>query len=56
MLNTACFGFAHLQVGFFEVVALPLFRCMATVVPGARSMLDGSIKNYMMWRLDSEQD
>lgn len=39
-----------LQVGFFEVVVLPMFRSLVTVLPGAQVMLDAVSDNYMMWR------
>lgn len=39
-----------LQVGFFELVALPLLTQMTAVLPGAQAMLDKANKNYLMWR------
>ena len=36
------------QVGFFEVVGLPLLRSMTAVVPVAHVMLDSATKDYMM--------
>ena len=38
------------QVGFLEVVALPLFRSLAAIVPGSAYMLNGAMENYYMWR------
>ena len=44
----------HEQVGFFEIVALPLYQSMAAVLPGAQPMLNGAMDNYYLWR--SEMD
>lgn len=38
------------QVGFFEVVAMPLFRSLVAVVPGAQPLLDAASDNYFIWR------
>ena len=42
------------QVGFFEVVGLPLFQSMATVVPGAHVLLEATTANYTLWRHESD--
>ena len=39
-----------LQVGFFEVVVLPLFRAFVTIFPRAQPMLERVEDNYQMWR------
>lgn len=39
-----------MQVGFFEVVALPLFGTMAKVLPAAQHMLRAAQDNYSRWR------
>ena len=38
-----------LQVGFFEIVALPLFNGFVELIPGAKAMLDGVLANYDHW-------
>lgn len=39
-----------LQVGFLEIVALPMFREYVNLVPGAQPILDGVLINYEYWR------
>ena len=39
-----------MQVGFFEVIALPLFKSLVTVTPGAQAMLNAANVNYCKWR------
>lgn len=46
-------GFCALQVGFFEIVAMPLLKSMAAAFPGVHIMLDAANQNYMMWRAES---
>lgn len=38
------------QVGFFDIVALPLFQSFAQAFPEATPMLDAVKDNYAMWR------
>ncbi|KAK9806640.1 hypothetical protein WJX73_003268 [Symbiochloris irregularis] len=38
------------QVGFFEVVALPLFSTMAKALPAAQHLLRAAMDNYSHWR------
>lgn len=38
------------QVGFFEVVALPLFTNIRAVLPAAEPMLEAVLGNYARWR------
>jgi hypothetical protein len=40
----------HTQVGFFEVVVLPLMATFATRFRAARPMLEGAISNYHYWQ------
>ncbi|KAK9804098.1 hypothetical protein WJX73_007221 [Symbiochloris irregularis] len=42
------------QVGFFEVVALPMLRSLAAVVPAAEVLLVGASDNYLIWRSENE--
>jgi len=43
-------GVASSQVGFFEFVALPMFRCIARACQGLRPMLQGAEDNYRYWK------
>ena len=40
---------ATMQVGFFNIVGLPLFRAMVGLFPSAQPMLDGALINYSKW-------
>ena len=44
------FALLPIQVGFFEVVALPLFQAIVAIAPCAQHMLDAANDNYCMWR------
>lgn len=37
------------QVGFFEIVVLPLVKAFVEVIPTARPLLDSVNTNYGMW-------
>ena len=37
------------QVGFFEIVALPLFNSYVDLMPEAKPMLDNVCANYKQW-------
>ena len=37
------------QVGFFEIVALPLFTAYQELMPESRPMLDNVRANYKQW-------
>ncbi|PNW81070.1 hypothetical protein CHLRE_07g342350v5 [Chlamydomonas reinhardtii] len=43
-------GISKSQVGFFDIVALPLFQSFAQAFPEATPMLDAVKDNYAMWR------
>ncbi|KAK9868656.1 hypothetical protein WJX84_004455 [Apatococcus fuscideae] len=43
-------GMVKSQVGFFEIVALPIFRAYRQLIPQAQPMLDGVMGNYDYWR------
>lgn len=43
------------QVGFFEVVVLPMFHSLVAVLPGAQVMLNLVSENYLTWRSLQEQ-
>lgn len=38
-----------MQVGFFEIVALPLFKQYVEMMPMAQPMLDAVKANYKYW-------
>ena len=38
-----------MQMGFFSIVGLPMFKAMADVFEGAQPMLDGVMANYRSW-------
>lgn len=38
-----------MQVGFFEIVALPLFKAYVEFIPAAQPMLDAIKANYQHW-------
>ena len=40
---------ASLQLGFFTIVGLPMFKAVADVFEGARPMLENVMGNYRMW-------
>jgi hypothetical protein len=40
---------AYPQVGFFNIVGLPLFKAMVGLFPNAQPMLDGALVNYHEW-------
>jgi hypothetical protein len=42
------------QVGFFDIVALPLFQSFAQAFPDATPMLDAVKDNYAMWREEAQ--
>ena len=38
-----------MQMGFFNIVGLPMFKAMVDVFEGARPMLEGVMANYRSW-------
>ena len=38
-----------MQVGFFEIVAMPLFNAYVSLIPDAHPMLDNATNNYHEW-------
>ena len=38
-----------LQVGFYEIVALPLFTSYAQAISDAKPLLDAVMHNYNFW-------
>ncbi|KAK9861815.1 hypothetical protein WJX84_012136 [Apatococcus fuscideae] len=43
-------GITKSQVGFFEIIGLPLFQSFADAFPVAKPILEGASHNYAMWR------
>ncbi len=43
----------HLQVGFFDIVALPLFQSFSQKFPEAEPLLAAVKENYEMWKDES---
>lgn len=48
-------GITKSQVGFFDVVAVPLYSALAKVFPGARPLLVHLLRNYRYWVDASQQ-
>jgi hypothetical protein len=48
-------GVMQSQTGFFEFVALPLFRLLQRAVPNAEPMLLGIMANYERWQRKSQK-
>ena len=42
-------SFVCMQMGFFTIVGLPMFKAMADVFEGAKPMLEGVMGNYRAW-------
>ena len=38
-----------MQMGFFSIVGIPLFKAMAELFEDAQPMLDGVLANYRHW-------
>ena len=49
--NTCSFNLACVfsQVGFFNIVGIPLFKAMVSLFPNAQPILDGALVNYREW-------
>ncbi|KAK9868898.1 hypothetical protein WJX84_009064 [Apatococcus fuscideae] len=45
-------GVSKSQVGFFEIVALPLYKAYCECFPGAQPALEAVKANYAMWHAD----
>jgi hypothetical protein len=43
-------GITKSQVGFFDVVALPLFKAFASSFPGGGALLNSALANYKYWK------
>lgn len=37
------------QVGFFSIVGIPLFKAFSDMFEGAKPMLEGVLQNYHSW-------
>ncbi len=38
-----------MQIGFLEIVAMPLYKSYVELIPAARPMLDAVKANYRFW-------
>ena len=45
-----------LQLGFFQIVGIPLFKSMADLFPDAQPMLDGVLTNFRHWELGTPME
>eukprot|EP00798_Chlamydomonas_sp_ICE-L_P014589 gene14589-20640_t len=52
LMDRGKIGISKSQVGFFDIVALPLFQCYAQAFPQSQPLLDAVKNNYEMWRED----
>ena len=43
-----------LQIGFFNIVGIPLFKAMTDLFEDAQPMLDGVLTNFEMWKAGAE--
>lgn len=44
-----------MQVGFFEIVALPLVTTYVQMVPEAKPMLNAVMDNYNYWHAEGQK-
>ena len=49
-------GITKSQVGFFDIVALPLFQTFAQAFSESTPMLEAVKDNYYLWREDSSRE
>ena len=47
LLRTVCFVLC--QVGFFEIVAMPLMRTYCSIFPSAQPLMESLTDNFHMW-------
>ena len=50
LMNREVHGITRSQIGFFDIVALPLFQSFALTFPAASPMLEAVKDNYNMWK------
>lgn len=46
----------QLQLGFFNIVGIPLFKSFAELFPEAQPMLDGVLDNFKHWELGTAME
>ena len=44
-----------LQMSFFSIVGIPLFKSMADIFEEVRPMLQGVMENYKMWEWEAAE-
>lgn len=42
-------GCVRLQIGFFSIVGIPMYKAMVAAFEDARPLLDGVMGNYKCW-------
>ena len=52
-LETVCVG--GLQLGFFNIVGIPLFKAMAELFDDAHPLLDGVLANFKIWESAADE-
>lgn len=45
-----------LQLGFFQIVGIPLFKALADLFPDAQPMLDGVLQNFKHWEVGTAME
>lgn len=53
LMDRAAKGISKSQIGFFDIVAMPLFQSFSQVFCDATPLLDALRDNYMMWKEES---
>lgn len=48
-------GMTRSQIGFFNIVGIPMFKAMVDLFPDAQPMLDGVTANLTQWEQSAEQ-
>ena len=44
-----------MQLGFFNIVGIPLFKAMAELFEDAQPMLDGVLANFKIWEAAADK-
>ena len=44
-----------LQLGFFSIVGIPLFKAITDLFKDAQPMMDGLLANYRMWEMAAKE-
>ena len=49
--NMLVMRFVIVQLGFLNIVGIPLFKAMAELFEGTQPLLDGVLANYRQWEM-----